>query len=77
MSKRNVIIGRIGEIALKGLNRSTFEAQLAKNMKHAISDCGNLRLIGHSPDFLLKVLMKHLRLTMLQNVLLRFSVLFQ
>lgn len=44
MSKRNVIIGRIGEIALKGLNRSTFEAQLAKNMKHAISDCGNFKV---------------------------------
>lgn len=36
-----VILGRIGEIALKGLNRSTFEHRLARNMKAALSGCGD------------------------------------
>ena len=35
-----VILARIGEIALKGLNRSTFEQRLARNMKTAIAGCG-------------------------------------
>ncbi len=37
---QKIILGRIGEIALKGLNRSTFEHRLATNMKKAISDLG-------------------------------------
>ena len=43
MSER-VIIGRIGEIALKDLNRMSFEQKLAKNMKHAIKDCGDFKI---------------------------------
>ena len=35
-----VILARIGEIALKGLNRSVFEQRLASNMRAALSDCG-------------------------------------
>ena len=35
-----VILARIGEIVLKGLNRCTFEQRLARNMKAALSDCG-------------------------------------
>ena len=35
-----VILARIGEIALKGLNRCTFEQRLARNMKAALSGCG-------------------------------------
>ena len=35
-----IVLGRIGEIALKGLNRSTFEHRLATNMRKAISDLG-------------------------------------
>ena len=37
---KKVILARIGEIALKGLNRCTFEQRLARNMKAALSDCG-------------------------------------
>lgn len=40
MSTDRVIVARIGEIALKGLNRSTFERRLAINMRKAISDLG-------------------------------------
>ncbi len=36
-----VILARIGEIALKGLNRSTFEQRLARNMKAAMGGCGD------------------------------------
>lgn len=35
-----IILARIGEIALKGLNRCTFEQRLARNMKAALSGCG-------------------------------------
>ncbi|MFR1518674.1 MAG: tRNA 4-thiouridine(8) synthase ThiI, partial [Clostridia bacterium] len=35
-----VILARIGEIALKGLNRCTFEQRLARNMRAALSGCG-------------------------------------
>ena len=35
-----VILARIGEIALKGLNRSVFEQRMARNMRAALSDCG-------------------------------------
>lgn len=41
---RRVIIARIGEIALKGLNRSKFEQRLARNMRQATSDCGEARI---------------------------------
>ncbi|MBQ3847324.1 MAG: tRNA 4-thiouridine(8) synthase ThiI [Clostridia bacterium] len=37
---KRVILASIGEIALKGLNKSTFEYQLARNMRAAIKDCG-------------------------------------
>ena len=33
-----VILARIGEIALKGLNRSVFEQRLARNMRAALSE---------------------------------------
>ena len=35
-----VILARIGEIALKGLNRSVFERRLAVNIRKMISDLG-------------------------------------
>lgn len=35
-----VILARIGEIALKGLNRCTFEQRLARNMRAALAGCG-------------------------------------
>ncbi len=39
-----VILVRIGEIALKGLNRTNFEHMLAKNMKEAIKECGKCHI---------------------------------
>ena len=39
-----IILARIGEIALKGLNRCTFEQRLARNMKAALSDCGECKV---------------------------------
>lgn len=44
MAEKNVIIGRIGEIALKGLNRITFEQKLAKNMRHAMKNSGSFKV---------------------------------
>lgn len=38
---RQVILCRIGEIALKGLNRSTFEKNLGRNMRDKLKDFGN------------------------------------
>ncbi|MBO4363727.1 MAG: tRNA 4-thiouridine(8) synthase ThiI [Clostridia bacterium] len=36
-----IILCRIGEIALKGLNRSTFEKNLSRNMRDRLKACGN------------------------------------
>ncbi len=39
-----VILARIGEIALKGLNRKNFENKLASNMRKAMKDCGEFEI---------------------------------
>ena len=51
MIKKNVIIGRIGEIALKGLNRISFEQKLAKNMRHAMEGTGNAKITWSQSRF--------------------------
>lgn len=51
MIKKNIIIGRIGEIALKGLNRISFEQKLAKNMKHAMQNTGNSKITWSQSRF--------------------------
>lgn len=38
---KEIILIKNGELALKGLNRSSFEDKLIKNIKHRISDLGN------------------------------------
>ena len=37
---KEIILIKVGEIALKGLNRRTFEDVLIKNLKHRIRDLG-------------------------------------
>ena len=51
MIQKNVIIGRIGEIALKGLNRITFEQKLARNMKHALEGTGESKITWSQSRF--------------------------
>ena len=51
MIKKNVIIGRIGEIALKGLNRISFEQKLARNMKHAMEGTGHSKITWSQSRF--------------------------
>ncbi len=41
LSFKRVILARIGEIALKGLNRGRFEHQLISNIRFALSDIGS------------------------------------
>lgn len=41
---QNVIMARIGEIALKGLNRGKFEHQLLSNVKYALSTVGRFSI---------------------------------
>lgn len=41
---KKIILARIGEIALKGLNRGVFERRLAINMRKAISDLGEAEI---------------------------------
>ena len=38
---KEIILVKNGELALKGLNRSSFEDKLVKNIKHKISDLGD------------------------------------
>lgn len=48
---RQVILCRIGEIALKGLNRNTFEKNLARNMKEQLRDLGEARIVWSQSRF--------------------------
>ncbi len=41
---REILLVKNGEIALKGLNRGTFETALMKNIKHALSGLGLIRV---------------------------------
>lgn len=58
---REVILGKCGEIALKGLNRTDFESILLKNLRHRLLSCGKfdvsisqstiyIRPLGESAD---------------------------
>ena len=40
---KEIILIKNGELALKGLNRRTFEDILIKNMRHRLSDLGKFR----------------------------------
>ena len=42
---KEVILVKNGELALKGLNRHTFENQLVKNMKQRLHDLGKIRYV--------------------------------
>ncbi len=42
---KEVILLKNGELALKGLNRHTFENQLVKNMKYRLHDLGKIRYV--------------------------------
>lgn len=41
---KEIILIKVGEIALKGLNRRTFEDVLIKNIKHRIKDLGSFKV---------------------------------
>lgn len=43
MSANEIILLKTGEIALKGLNRSSFEDRLIRNAKWAVSDIGKFK----------------------------------
>lgn len=58
---REVILGKCGEMALKGLNRTDFESILLKNLRHRLLSCGKfdvsisqstiyIRPLGESAD---------------------------
>ena len=41
---KEIIMAYQGEMALKGLNKSTFEAALAKSLRFRVRDCGNFKV---------------------------------
>src|SRR5699024_6408741 len=41
---KEIIVAYQGEMTLKGLNRGTFEAVLAKSMKYRLKDLGNFKV---------------------------------
>ena len=41
---KEIILAKYGEIALKGLNKSQFEAILVKNVKRRLSDLGQFKI---------------------------------
>ena len=48
---KKVILARIGEIALKGLNRGRFEHQLISNIRFALSDIGSFSVFQSQSRF--------------------------
>ena len=40
----NVLLARMGEITLKGLNRGAFEIQLKSNLKYRLKKFGDLKI---------------------------------
>ena len=40
----NVLLARMGEVTLKGLNRGSFEIQLKSNLKYRLKKFGNLKI---------------------------------
>jgi thiamine biosynthesis protein ThiI len=51
LTYKRVILARIGEIALKGLNRGRFEHQLISNMKFALSEIGSFSVFQSQSRF--------------------------
>ena len=41
---KEIILCKLGEIVLKGLNRRTFEQKLLSNLRHALYPLGNYRV---------------------------------
>ena len=46
--KTNLLLVRIGEIALKGLNRRSFVRQLIRNIRYRINELGSFEVHEHS-----------------------------
>ncbi len=47
--REKILLVRLGEITLKGMNRHKFEQQMIRNMKHRIKDLGNFSIMqSHS-----------------------------
>ncbi len=51
---KQVILGRIGEIALKGLNRGNFEKNLARNIKESIKPLGDAKVVWSQSRFFIE-----------------------
>ena len=45
VSKREIVIARIGEIALKGLNRGKFEQRLIQNLSRRLRTLGPIEIL--------------------------------
>ena len=51
---KEIILLKNGELALKGLNRHTFENQLVKNMKQRLHDLGKIRYVQSQSTILVE-----------------------
>ncbi|NCA98314.1 MAG: tRNA 4-thiouridine(8) synthase ThiI [Clostridia bacterium] len=49
LAKEKILLVRLGEITLKGMNRHKFEQQVIRNMKHRLKDLGHFSIVqSHS-----------------------------
>ncbi len=48
---KQIIMCYVGEMALKGMNKSTFEAQLTKSIRNRIRPCGNFKIYKAQSTF--------------------------
>ena len=54
MQFKKVILIKPGEIALKGLNKGSFESQLIKNIKQALVPCGKFEILNSQSTFTIR-----------------------
>ncbi|NLV98316.1 MAG: tRNA 4-thiouridine(8) synthase ThiI [Clostridiaceae bacterium] len=59
-NKTNLLLVRIGEIALKGLNRGSFVRQLIRNIRYRINDLGTFEIHEHSSRIWVRALSDHI-----------------
>jgi thiamine biosynthesis protein ThiI len=74
---REIILVKNGELVLKGLNRTSFEDVLIKNMKRHLADLGPLHLLRRRAPLWLPPMMKTRIWTTLRTGLKRFSALLR
>lgn len=70
---KEIILLKYGEIALKGLNKSTFESIMIKNIKYRLKKSESFPLQKHSQQYTLNLMRKFQTFPKLLTCLKKYS----